>query len=856
MEKFLDGYKTTDSDIASHLSVRKEYLGKFYIPDEQLEKFYKIYNNELKNGYQYILERPYNNQSPIKIDIDLKSLQLPKNKKRLYSNDCILNFIKLYLKNLVKIIDIYHDFRVIIMEKDEPSYTKNKYYKDGFHIIIPELVCNNDVLLYVRQVCLDNDIISKSFNLELTYTNSDEDIFDKAVIKSNSWPLLGSVGGSDGKQPYKITKIIRFDKDINPLEIIKDDLNKIKPQDLSIRNREINTDVRPEFQNKIIKIIDEEKPPEYKERIDLTKVRALLEIINPNRAIANDTWTQVGWCLYNIDPIELYDDFIKFSQKSSNFDKQGCDTFWKYAKQKSNGFTIKSLYFWAKNDNPEAYLKLTTQKVSDLKTGDIDIARIVFDMYGHQYIHTWHFNKNKHGWYKFDKNSWYYRPDGHDIVLICINELPKIYNNYIEENTHKMLSPALTNGEKTAIVANIKEANKIITQLSKMKFVKEVRSASEHLCRDFDFHNKLDRNPYLLGFKDGIYDLQNGNFREGMPQDYVSKSCGIEFPYETNPEYDAQLLKFLEEILPNPEVREYILTVFASTLDYVNREEKFYIITGNGRNGKSLLTQLHQDFMKDYSCNIPVALITQKRAESNKASPEVAKLELIRFALIKEPDLTDKTINTGLIKELTGNDIISARNLFENDKEFRVSSKLMYMVNALPDIFTDDTGIWDRIKVIDFPIRFCEPNQIKNPEIEKPIDNQLKQKIKFWLPSWAKLLIKIYYPKYIKMKNIPEPKSITDATKNYRERNNIILDFLNKTTEQGNNKSSILLNTLFDQYTLWFNEWHSGSGKRVITKKEFEGCMKSHFGNSFDKNKIKGWNLKVNVEIENSDKDM
>lgn len=855
MEKFLETYKTTDSDIATHLSVKKEYLGKFSIPDDHLEKFFKLYNNELKTGFQYILERPYNNQGPIKIDIDLKALQLPK-EKRLYSNDCIFNFIKRYLKVLSKVIDIYHDFDIIIMEKPEATYTKNKFYKDGFHILIPDLVCNHDVLLYVRQLCLENNIISKSFNLDITYTNSDEDIFDKAVIKSHSWPLLGSVGGPDGKLPYQITKIIKYNVNLDPIEIIKDNFDKIKPQDLSIRNKEINTDLKPEFNDKIFKVVEEDKPPEYKEKVNLDFIRALLEIIDPNRAVSYDTWTQVGWCLYNIDPIGLYDDFIKFSSKSPEFDRQGCDTFWKYAKQKSNGFTIKSLYFWAKNDNPEMYLKLVTHRVADLKSGDIDIARIVYDMYGHQFIHTWHNNKSKHGWYKFDKNSWIYRPDGHDIIRICMDELPMIYTKYIEENTQKVCNPQATAGEKANIVANIKEANKIINQLSKMKFVKEVRSACEHLFRDFDFHNKLDRNPYLLGFKNGVYDLQNDIFREGMPQDYVSKSCSIDYPHNTDPECDARLNKFLTEILPDPEVREYLITVFASTLDYVNREEKFYIITGNGRNGKSLLTQLHQDILKDYTCNVPVALITQKRAESNKASPEVAKLELTRFALIKEPDLSDKSINTGLVKELTGNDIVSARNLFENDKEFRVSCILMFMTNLLPDVYTDDTAIWDRIKVIDFPIRFCEPSQITNPDVEKPIDNTLKQTMESLKSSWMKLLI-TRYKEYKKMKNIPEPKAIADATKSYRERNNILLEFLGKFVEQGNTKSSILLTTLFDQYTLWFNEWYTNSGKRVITKKEFENCMKSHFGNSYDRNKIKGFNLKVNIEnSDTSDQDL
>lgn len=52
------------------------------------------------------------------------------------------------------------------------------------------------------------------------------------------------------------------------------------------------------------------------------------------------------------------------------------------------------------------------------------------------------------------------------------------------------------------------------------------------MCRKRNIYEKLDTiNPYLFGFKNGVYDLKNKTFRLPTPEEYISCTC--KYKYET-----------------------------------------------------------------------------------------------------------------------------------------------------------------------------------------------------------------------------------------------------------------------------------------------------------------------------------
>ena len=106
-------------------------------------------------------------------------------------------------------------------------------------------------------------------------------------------------------------------------------------------------------------------------------------------------------------------------------------------------------------------------------------------------------------------------------------------------------------------------------------------SSCSLLFHDPKFYEKLDENVNLIGFENGVYDLENYEFREGLPEDYISFSTGINYTtYEENESVINDVHSFLSQVLPIPNVKDYVLKVLGSFLSGKTGEEKFHIWTG------------------------------------------------------------------------------------------------------------------------------------------------------------------------------------------------------------------------------------------------------------------------------------
>jgi P4 family phage/plasmid primase-like protien len=197
-------------------------------------------------------------------------------------------------------------------------------------------------------------------------------------------------------------------------------------------------------------------------------------------------------------------------------------------------------------------------------------------------------------------------------------------------------------------------------------------------------------------------------------------------------------------------------------------------------NGKSLCINLLEKTLGDYCCKFPVTLLTHKRAASGSATPEIARAKGRRFAVLQEPG-EDERLNVGLLKELSGGDVVQTRELFKPPTEWKPQFKLFLLCNQLPQVPSDDGGTWRRIRVVEFGSKFVERPDPNNPR-EFAMDMELHGKIDGWREHFAAMLIEAF-KRFVK-RPIVEPPSVTACTREYQRTNDHLADFVDSCIER------------------------------------------------------------------------
>nr|PNR37261.1 hypothetical protein PHYPA_020369 [Physcomitrium patens] len=109
----------------------------------------------------------------------------------------------------------------------------------------------------------------------------------------------------------------------------------------------------------------------------------------------------------------------------------------------------------------------------------------------------------------------------------------------------------------------------------------------------------------------------------------------------------------------------------------------------------------------DYAIKMLTSLLMGKRVQSSAATPKLAMLKRRLIALVQEPDEGDK-LNLGVMKELTGNDSLYIRELYEEGAVIPQTAKFVLIANRIPQMSTFDKAVWSRVRVMPFISTFVD----------------------------------------------------------------------------------------------------------------------------------------------------
>lgn len=382
-------------------------------------------------------------------------------------------------------------------------------------------------------------------------------------------------------------------------------------------------------------------------------------------------------------------------------------------------------------------------------------------------------------------------------------EIRMLVDAVIENIKHEKVIVMPEVDEEEAVEARNKHIKKSRSNHYKNNLISELKHHVPVLPEEFDRHDML------LNTETGYLDLTSGEMKEHERELMFSMITDCEYTTKSRPD---TWLDFLDDIFDgDEELIHFIHKAVGYSLTGSTKEEMMFILLGSGRNGKSLFINTIGAILGDYTANMQADSLMVKKYGSG-INNDIARLHSARFVTSSEPN-EGFVFDEGLIKQMTGEDKITARFLRQENFEFEAHFKIWLATNHKPVIRGTDDGIWRRLAVIPFDVQIPEHR----------VDKDLKHKLMREAPAildWALEGCLLWQQEGLKL-----PDKIVKANEAYREEMDVTDQFVEDACITGD-EYEIQASVFYQKYKKWCednSEYDIGKikfGKRM--KKKFE----------------------------------
>jgi putative DNA primase/helicase len=323
-----------------------------------------------------------------------------------------------------------------------------------------------------------------------------------------------------------------------------------------------------------------------------------------------------------------------------------------------------------------------------------------------------------------------------------------------------------------------------------------------------DAGDAWDKDPWLLGVKNGVVNLKTGECRAGRTDDRITFCCGVDFDAAAR---CPRWLSFLDEVFGGDRALiALVLRALGYSLTGRTTEQCLFLCHGDGANGKSTFLQALRHVWGDYALNTPFS--TFESRQRTGIPNDVAALDGRRFVMASETN--DGTqLNEARVKAITGSDPVSARFLHQEFFQFDPVAKVWLAVNHRPIVRDDSHGFWRRVRVVPFGVRFNGGNP------------RLLEELKGEGPGILALLVRecVEWQRH----GLPLSIAVASATGRYEADSDPLSDFLDEACERGDGRT-VGAADLFKRYSTWATLAGIGEGER-LTGTAFGRRMSARF---------------------------
>lgn len=507
-------------------------------------------------------------------------------------------------------------------------------------------------------------------------------------------------------------------------------------------------------------------------------VVALLNNCSPD--VPYDDWMNICFAFrasYVQD--DGYEHFDRFSQGGKTYDSQKTRTLWDSFNPDKSNYTLGTLIYEASKHKglPESFGAQSKVGISSLN--DAGNAERFASKFRDKLLYVSELKQ----WLYWKDNYWQVDIKGH-VKKLAIEVAKSIFIEASQADQQI--------ASKIASWAN--------NSLQKGHIDAMIELAKPYMSVSVD---ELDKDPMMLGVKNGVIDLRNGVFRPALPSDLITQQCDVIY----DPQATALLWeRFILQVSNNDlDLVGYKQQYLGYSLTGMTSEQCFFYYHGWGRNGKSTEIGVMQNIMGTYAKSIPSSvLMVRNNYGSQGPTPEIARLVGARLVTANETE-DGARLAEAQVKAMTGQDILTARVLQGAPFDFKPKFKLFISGNHKPVIRGEDDGIWRRIKVIPFN------TQIPESEVDMHLFEKLMTE-KSGILNWAIKGCLMWQQN----KKLLEPKIIKSEVASYRSDQDIMGAWLEERCifDAGKQCSTRELYTSY-------SEWVRSSGSVPVSETRF-----------------------------------
>lgn len=303
----------------------------------------------------------------------------------------------------------------------------------------------------------------------------------------------------------------------------------------------------------------------------------------------------------------------------------------------------------------------------------------------------------------------------------------------------------------------------LVAQARKMSYASQISSIIRNARSDPRIaaaQSDFNKEPNLITLNNGVLNIDTMELLAHDPAMMLTHKLNASF----NPSAPAgRWYRFMEEVLPDKAVRDYVQRVCGYMLTGSMAERVMMLFYGESGTGKTQFLEAISQVMGDFAGVAPASAFQPRQSGYKGPSEDLHKLRGKRFVMQSELDAGSR-FNEPLVKSIVGADTQSTRPLYGAPVDWKPEYTVFLATNHLPRISSSENAIWNRVKPIHFTQVFInEQGQALDPN-ERGLGRRMATQEADSILNWMLAGLEAY-----REMGLAEPEQIGAWLKAYRE---------------------------------------------------------------------------------------